>query len=44
MSSSATKQQRPAAAEVASVVERLSGSFGERAVVSRAVREQHSHG
>ena len=36
--------QRATAADVAQVVGRLTGTFGERAVVSRAVREQHGHG
>jgi D-lactate dehydrogenase (cytochrome) len=36
--------QRPAAADVAAVVDQLTGTYGERAVVSRAVREQHGHG
>jgi len=35
---------RPAPADVAAVVERLTGAYGDRAVVSRAVREQHGHG
>jgi D-lactate dehydrogenase (cytochrome) len=35
---------RPAPADVAAVVERLTGAYGDRAVVSSAVREQHGHG
>jgi D-lactate dehydrogenase (cytochrome) len=44
MSATITALRRPAAADVAAVVERLTGTYGERAVVSRAVREQHGHG
>jgi D-lactate dehydrogenase (cytochrome) len=35
---------RPAAAAVAAVVERLTDTYGERAIVNHAVREQHGHG
>ena len=44
MNAPAVTQQRPAAASIAAVVSDLSGAFGARAVVSRAVREQHGHG
>ena len=44
MSITVATPSRPAAADVAAVVERLTGTYGERAVVSRAVREQHGHG
>ncbi len=35
---------RPDARDLADLVTRLTGEYGERAVTSRAVREQHSHG
>jgi D-lactate dehydrogenase (cytochrome) len=35
---------RPAAKDIAALVERLTGTYGERAVVNRTVREQHGHG
>jgi D-lactate dehydrogenase (cytochrome) len=44
MTATNTTLHRPAAADVAAVVDRLTGTYGERAVVSRAVREQHGHG
>jgi D-lactate dehydrogenase (cytochrome) len=44
MAFSADPALRPAPAAVASVVHALSDTYGERAVVSDAVREQHAHG
>jgi len=44
MSLSADPLSRPAPAAVAGVVHALSGTYGDRAVVSSAVREQHAHG
>jgi D-lactate dehydrogenase (cytochrome) len=35
---------RPEAAAVAGVVEQLTGTYGERAQVTHAIREQHGHG
>src|SRR5512146_322348 len=35
---------RPSARDVAILTEQLARDYGERAVTSRAVREQHSHG
>src|SRR5438270_3172107 len=35
---------RPDARDVADVVTRLSAQYGERAVTTRAIRDQHSHG
>ncbi len=40
----AVLMERPAAAAVGALVERLTGSLGERAVVNAAVRAQHGHG
>ena len=37
-------RMRPPAAEVEALIERLRDDYGERAVTSRAVREQHAHG
>ena len=36
--------RRPPAEDVAALVGRLTGAYGERAVTSRAIREQHGHG
>jgi len=44
MSLSADPLSRPAAAAVAGVVHALADTYGDRAVVSNAVREQHAHG
>src|SRR5581483_6654566 len=38
------QRTRPDARDVADLVSRLSSEYGERAVTSRAVRDQHSHG
>src|SRR6185312_1544113 len=37
-------RQRPAAADVAALTERLRRDYGERAMTNHAIREQHSHG
>ena len=44
MSTATDTMHRPAAADVAAIVDRLTGTYGERAVVNRSVREQHGHG
>ena len=44
MNAPADLRARPAAADVAAIVERLTEDFAERAVTSNAMREQHGHG
>jgi D-lactate dehydrogenase (cytochrome) len=44
MSAITEKTKRPEAAAVEGIVQALTRDYGERAVVNRAVREQHGHG
>jgi D-lactate dehydrogenase (cytochrome) len=44
MSTQVEQRNRPAADAVAALVSRLGDTYGERAVTSHAVREQHGHG
>jgi D-lactate dehydrogenase (cytochrome) len=44
MNSPAETRARPAATDVDALTQRLTGEYGERAVTSHAIREQHSHG
>src|SRR3954467_8109301 len=44
MSSSLMERARPAAEQVDAIVQALLRDYGERAVTSQAVRDQHSHG
>lgn len=44
MNVSTKTHARPAAIDIAALTQRLAGEYGERAVTSNAVREQHSHG
>jgi D-lactate dehydrogenase (cytochrome) len=40
----ALRHARPDARDVADLVTRLTADYGERALTSRAIRDQHSHG
>jgi D-lactate dehydrogenase (cytochrome) len=44
MNSPTETRARPAATDVDALTQRLMGEYGERAVTSHAIREQHSHG
>jgi len=44
MSTTPSARERPATAQVDTLVHELTRDYGERAVTSRAVREQHGHG
>ncbi|HLW13533.1 MAG TPA: FAD-linked oxidase C-terminal domain-containing protein [Casimicrobiaceae bacterium] len=44
MTSPTETHARPAAVDVAALTQRLTREYGERAVTSAAIREQHSHG
>jgi D-lactate dehydrogenase (cytochrome) len=44
MNSPIETRARPAATDVDALTKRLTGEYGERAVTSHAIREQHSHG
>jgi D-lactate dehydrogenase (cytochrome) len=44
MNSPIETRARPAATDVDALTQRLMGEYGERAVTSHAIREQHSHG
>ncbi|MDQ2918135.1 MAG: FAD-binding protein, partial [Pseudomonadota bacterium] len=44
MNSPVETRARPQAGDVAALTKRLTSEYGERAVTSHAIREQHSHG